>query len=213
MRNVERSAGRLELVGERLCLDFVNTATARGLAGHRDYLDSHGELLAWGRHAGVISAKQARRLSQAASRSPQAAVEALHAAVLLRETLYRLLISSVRGSRPAAADLACLNEVHRQACLRRAVIRREAVYEWGWEFEASDLEAVLWPVAGSAAELLTSPDLIRLRQCAGPGCQWLFLDLSKNGSRRWCSMALCGSRMKSRRFYRRTRGSAARAAD
>jgi predicted RNA-binding Zn ribbon-like protein len=68
---------------------------------------------------------------------------------------------------------------------------------------------MLWPVVVSAAELLTSPDVERVRQCAREGCQWMFLDLSKNGSRRWCSMTLCGSRAKSRRFYHRRRKKAA----
>jgi len=58
------------------------------------------------------------------------------------------------------------------------------------------LEAILWPIAGSAGELLTSDDLGRVRQCGGKTCRWMFVDRSKNRSRRWCDMKVCGNRPK-----------------
>ena len=57
----------------------------------------------------------------------------------------------------------------------------------------------------SAAELLTSPDLPLVRECAGYDCGWLFMDTTKNRSRRWCDMATCGNRAKGRRHYERRR--------
>ena len=205
MRKANRDAASLELVGGRLCLDFVNTATSRGSADHRDYLSSYDALLAWGRRAGAITAKQSQILAQSAAKSPQAGAAALDLSITLREAIYRLLGSAVTGNRPAGADLSQVNKALHHASLQRAVRQRAAGYEWGWEFDPRDLRAILWPVVLSATELLTSPDLSRVRQCAREGCQWMFLDLSKNGSRRWCSMAMCGSRMKSQRFYHRNR--------
>ena len=76
-------------------------------------------------------------------------------------------------------------------------------FAWTWAVGAEELDRVVWPVVRSAAALLTSGSLERVRQCAGDGCDWLFVDLSKNQSRRWCSMDMCGSRAKSRRYYRR----------
>jgi predicted RNA-binding Zn ribbon-like protein len=205
MAKANRNAGSLELVGGRLCLDFVNTATARGNAGHRDYLTSYDALLAWGRHTGVISANQLQILTASAAKKPQAALSALSLSVALRETIYRLLSSAVRGRRPVSADLLQVNRAFQEACRQRAVLQRGTGFEWGWEFDPGDLRAILWPVVLSTTELMTSPDITRVRQCAREECQWMFLDKSKNGSRRWCSMAVCGGRMKSQRFYHRKR--------
>ena len=210
MSDAKRQAGNLELVGGRLCLDFVNTATARGRPEHRDYLTSFEALLAWGRHAGAIKAAQMRILAQSASLAPKAAADALDFSVRLRDSVYRLVQSSFLEDRPMARDLSLFNSALQAAGSRRAVCRGTRGLDWGWEFDPKDLRALLWPVVFSAAELLTSPDAARVRQCAREGCQWMFLDLSKNGSRRWCSMALCGSRVKSHRFYYRTRKKAAK---
>ncbi|HYN87467.1 MAG TPA: CGNR zinc finger domain-containing protein, partial [Ardenticatenaceae bacterium] len=78
----------------------------------------------------------------------------------------------------------------------------ETHYVARW-LDASDPRLVLWPVAYSAGQLLLSPELARLKQC--PGCGWLFLDLTKNQGRRWCSMNMCGVRDKMRRYHRRSR--------
>lgn len=205
MIDTKRHAGSLELVGGRLCLDFVNTATARGRAEHRDYLASFDALVAWGRHAGAISTAQMRILAHAASKAPKAAADALDFSVRLRESIYRLLQSVCGGGRPTGPDLSVLNGALQAAGSRRTVERGTRGLQWGWEFDPKDLRTMLWPVVNSTTELLTAPDVARVRQCAREACQWMFLDLSKNGSRRWCSMALCGSRVKSQRFYHRNR--------
>ncbi len=205
MAKANRNAGSLELVGGRLCLDFVNTATARGSAAHRDYLTSYDALLAWGRHTGVVSTQQAQRLATLAAKDPQAALSALSLSVSLRETIYRLLGSTVRGRRPESADLLQMNSAFQKASPHRTLLKKGAGFEWGWEFDSGDLLSILWPVVLSTTELMTSPDITRVRQCAREGCQWMFFDSTKNGTRRWCSMAVCGSRMKSQRFYHRKR--------
>jgi len=209
MSDTQRNAGNLELVGGSLCLDFVNTATARGRTELRDYLTSFEALLAWSRNAGAISRTQIRCLAQSAAEAPKAAAFALDFAVQLREAIYRLLRSASAGRRPSASDLFMLNTALKEAGSRQAITIETGGLKWGWDFDLQDLRTMLWPVVRSTAELLTSPDLCRMRQCAREGCQWMFLDLSKNGSRRWCSMALCGSRAKSHRFYHRTRQKAA----
>ena len=82
-------------------------------------------------------------------------------------------------------------------------------FTWTWLDEPLSLDTPLWPVARSAAELLTSSELSALRLCASDRCAWLFLDTSRNGSRRWCSMRTCGNRAKARRHHARVRASAA----
>ena len=106
------------------------------------------------------------------------------------------------------ADLAILNgEVAIAMCFAR--IEREpqtARYVWGWSDDEGRLDRALWPIARSAADLLTSAELLPLvRQCGADDCRWLFLDTSKNRSRQWCSMTACGNREKARRHYERVR--------
>ncbi|MCK4470533.1 MAG: CGNR zinc finger domain-containing protein, partial [Anaerolineae bacterium] len=97
------------------------------------------------------------------------------------------------------ASLLMLHEA-----LSRLEIRPSADrFEWAWVLGENDLDRMLWPIVRSAAELLTSGDLRKVRQCAREGCDWLFVDASKNHSRRWCSMNMCGSRVKARRYYQR----------
>jgi predicted RNA-binding Zn ribbon-like protein len=76
-----------------------------------------------------------------------------------------------------------------------------AAFRLTWPTDRAD--APLWPVARSAGDLLLSGDFARIGEC--PSCGWLFLDISRNGTRRWCSMATCGSRDKMARYHRRAR--------
>jgi predicted RNA-binding Zn ribbon-like protein len=88
--------------------------------------------------------------------------------------------------------------------MRQLEIRKEeAGFGWAWGGPAQALDRPLWPIARSAAELLTSDDLGCIRECASETCSWLFMDCSRNQRRRWCDMSTCGNRAKARRHYRR----------
>ncbi len=80
-------------------------------------------------------------------------------------------------------------------------------YGWRWRGAAEDLQSPLWPIARSAAELLTGPELDRVRECGH--CSWLFLDTSKNRRRRGCRMEVSGNRAKSARHYSRKKAARA----
>jgi predicted RNA-binding Zn ribbon-like protein len=82
-------------------------------------------------------------------------------------------------------------------------------FVWDWHEVDGVLELPIWIVARSAADLLVSSELERVRECAGEKCDWLFLDASRNQSRRWCDMAACGNRAKAQRNYARRRGGVA----
>lgn len=199
----ERHAGNLELVGGHLCLDFANTVSTHDAATDREYLAGYDDLVVWARHAGILTQPEAEALIHNAARQPGPAAAALGRAVALREMIYRIFSAFVEGREPGGMDLAALNAGLREASARLEIAPSAGGFEWTWVLDKDELDRVLWPIAGSAANLLTSADLGRVRQCARQGCDWLFVDLSKNQSRRWCSMELCGSRVKSRRYYRR----------
>jgi predicted RNA-binding Zn ribbon-like protein len=113
------------------------------------------------------------------------------------------LFAALASGRPADAELARFNRLLAGALARAAVVRTgprgRTNFGWQWKDLAERPEAVLAPVLWSAARLLTSPDVERIRTCGGPDCGWIYVDRSRNGLRRWCQMRTCGTREKSRR--------------
>lgn len=208
MAKKERSASNLELIGGALCLDFANTVSTRIEAERREYLTNYRELVAWSQHTQLLAMDDAQSLLHAAAHHPDGAAAVLARAIALRETLYRVFAAVAHAREPQDSDLAALNAVLQQALSRSKIQPSAGGFEWGWAVAGSDLDRMLWPIVRSAAELLTSEDLGRVRQCARDGCDWLFVDASKNHNRRWCSMDVCGSRVKARRYYRRKKHAA-----
>lgn len=188
-----------------LCLDFANTVSWRGSAEPVDRLPTYGELIRFARQSGLVSEAESRRLRHAAARRPHAATRALRKAVALREALYRTFAGLADGRSPAPADLALLNGSLPAALVALRLRAPGGRFAWAWGGDPRALDRLLWPVARDAAVFLTSADLSRLRTCGNLGCRWLFLDGTRNGQRRWCSMAVCGNRAKVGRYRRRRR--------
>ena len=196
----------LKLLGGRLCLDFANTVDPRHSDHRREYLGSYSDLVDWVRHAGVIGKDEGRRLLEEARRRPAEAAAAFERAVMLRESTYRVFHAIAYDERPEPRDVEAIGEAHVGAMDHSRLASTSEGFGWVWAEDGVALERPLWPVAISAAELLTSGDLERVKECPGSdGCGWLFFDSSKNGRRRWCSMEGCGSRDKMRRLYARKR--------
>lgn len=203
-------AGRLPLVGGRLCLNFVNTSSGRGTPTHKDHLIAYNDLLAWAYHADALDKAAALALADLAGRRPVAARRVLAKAIKLRETLFATVTALARKAQPAIADLAVLNNYLAAANRSARLERSKRGFAWVWSLQPPQLELPLWLIARSAAEILTAGPLDRLKSCNGDACGWVFLDQTRNGRRRWCEMEVCGSRAKMRRF--RARHAAAHAA-
>ena len=121
-----------------------------------------------------------------------------------RSALRRLLEAEAGGVGASERDLAALNRLLSRAGGKRGLRPTVRGYGWGWIDEAVDpVPRLLWPVAWSAARLLDSPDLARLKGC--DGCGRLFLDSSRNRSRRWCDKGECGNRANVARYRSRQR--------
>jgi predicted RNA-binding Zn ribbon-like protein len=193
--------GRLELAGNALCLDFANTVNCRPVP-QRDYLAEYADLLAWAEYAGGLPTGATKPLRVASGPGAAAVLSDAH---LLRDTVYAVFSPIAAGRGPAAADVDRLGSAYAGAMrhLRIAGASGGGRYALAWPVEVGRLDAPLWPVAQSAGELLLSGPLDRIGEC--PSCGWLFLDTSRNGTRRWCSMATCGSRDKMARYHRRRR--------
>jgi len=199
----------LRLLGGAPCLDFVNSIEYR--AGHapEDFLTSYPDLVRWGQHAGLISDATAARLIARAAVDEPAAQETLHQALGLRAALHRLFLAVATRHDPDPADLEQLRRTYVDALSGATLMPEGERLTWGWRPDEQRLDQLLWPVARSAVELLTTGDPRRIKVCENPyGCGWLFYDGSKNGSRRWCSMEGCGSQVKMRRQHAKRRGSA-----
>jgi predicted RNA-binding Zn ribbon-like protein len=187
-----------------LGLDFANTVEWHASDHPQDKLHDYAGLLAWAEAAKSVSADQARRLRELAAQQPQKAQAAFERAITLRETIYRLFAAYAGQGAVNAQDMAAFNQVLGAAMSRSQVAPGADGFEWGWPEEEPDLDELIWPVVRSAANLLTADTLDRVRQCADDrGCGYLFVDTSRNRSRRWCSMESCGNRAKAQRHYER----------
>ncbi|MCC6382399.1 MAG: CGNR zinc finger domain-containing protein [Dehalococcoidia bacterium] len=189
-----------------LALDFANTAGMHEPLNDEHLVD-YEALAAWAAAAGLLDEAAARGLAARGRARPEEASAALAAALRLRLAVYRLAAAAVAGSAPPAAAVQVLDAALGDTFSRLRVVPAAEGLAWQWQGAAEDLASPLWPVALSAARLFSAPErLARVRECGGDRCQWLFLDTSRNGTRRWCSMAACGNRAKAKRHYQRSRG-------
>ncbi len=206
-----RRERRFELRGGVPCLDFLNTVGWRLTDYPSEYLRSYEDLLEWGRQAGLLALEETEGLFRQAMLDPEGARETLSRALALREAIHRAISRAIAGESQDESDLSALNRELSVALSHLRVMPADGTYGWGWDRSGDDgetrLDSPLWPVAQSAAELLTSPKLGRVKVCAGEGCGWVFLDESRNGSRRWCDSRDCGNRERVRRHLARKRAS------
>ena len=200
---VEISA--FEFTGNHRCLDFTNTVNER-TGTPRELLNSYDDLVRWSQEAGILSEDEAQRLRGEATRRPEEAEQVLQQAIELREAMYRIFSAPISDTEAHEDDLATLNTMLTKAMARASVPsdgKQGFVWDWNGGHEHVALDRMLWSIARSMAELLTSDALEFVRMCAAHDCGWLFLDTSKNHSRRWCDMKGCGNRAKARKYYKK----------
>lgn len=198
-----------DLSGGHPVLDLVNTLDHR----FRDeppveLLLDYEALLSFARQSGILDPGQVRALKT--SVKPQAAARALSSARELREALATVLYGNLEGHPPPASAIRTLerhflaSEQHRELRWQEgATSGRRPGMTWQWAAAQKDAEFPVWILAALAGELMLSDALQRVSACEADPCRWLFLDTSKNHTRRWCNMKICGNRMKARRFQAR----------
>lgn len=192
-------SGQFDFCGDHLALDFANTLSDRQTQAPVERLNMYGDLVAFAVQAGVVDEGRAASLRDRARRDPGDAERVLDEARHLREALYRLFAAVAGGADAHAADVAVLD-----GQLRRLHLDEQLAFTWRRDPQA--LDDFLGAVVLSALQLASDPlRRQRVRLCEAPDCLWLFLDTSRNRSRRWCDMRQCGNRMKARRHYARGR--------
>jgi len=199
--NIEVDVSEVEI-----SLEFANTADWHASEKPVESLVEYDDLVKWALEKELATEAEARQLRDSARRDPAAATRVIGRAIQLREVIYRILSAYAGASAIDEADLALLNERLQEAMAKVRVTPNAEGYVMGW-IDDLNMEMMLWPVARSAARLLTSERLLeRVGQCQDDrGCGLLYLDMSKNRSRRWCDIKDCGNRAKQRRYYQRQR--------
>jgi predicted RNA-binding Zn ribbon-like protein len=197
-------AEEFQLVAGHLALDFANTLDYRYDPDRRiDLLPNYERFLAFCRQSGVITAAQMRKLLDGLSGSD--AQRVLKEVIEFREALYFLILSAMQGRRPDEAHLQALNRTLSEARTLDEVVWHKRRFDRRFRDITERPDGPFRRVVDTAVGLITSSEIENVRQCGEKTCRWLFLDRSRNHSRRWCDMQLCGNRTKAKRFYARTR--------
>ena len=176
-----------------LCLEFANTRYWRGQEAPTETLNAPEDLAAW------TTANEGLKLAKPPARRE------FDRAIEVRELIHRLFDAHAQAKAPSPRDVEALNEALSEAPARTTLKRERGSYAWDVDMRSGTALALLAPVLWTAGDLLAGPRLGRVRRCANPECGWLFLDDSRAGKRRWCSMQSCGNRAKARRHYHKSR--------
>ena len=193
----------MKFIGGHPALDFVNTVSGWSEGTPlEDKLEDFSDLVRWATAVRLLSPDQANGLARLGRNHPRQSFYALARARSLRLALYRILNCLLETENPKPADLELLQKELRIARQHQALEAAGRALVWSWG-KRTELDSVLWRISQSAADLLTSNEIVRLRRCAGETCRWMFLDTSRNHSRQWCDMKDCGNLAKIRRFRAR----------
>lgn len=191
------------LCGGTLTLDFANTIDV--YADGRDWLSpGYANVLAWNQHASLLDSRETTSLLRVARRNPKDAAAVRRRIVGLRDAIRAIILALHRGMPPVPADLALLDQERLEADRHGRHIVSGDHLVWTFD-ESKDLDRIIWPVAREAVRFLSDSHIPRVRECASETCDRLFLDTSKNGSRRFCSPSTCGGATRVRRFRERQR--------
>jgi predicted RNA-binding Zn ribbon-like protein len=199
-----RTQPRFELTGGAVCLDFVNTVDDRASGTPKELVPHYADLARFAEDTGVLTHSQAEDLSSRSLAEPGEANRVLKSAMALREAMYVIFWAAAHRQKIPPGALEALNAFVREAGRHSVLAQSNGHFVWKFDELTNPepaFDAILWPIARSAADLLASDRLAFVRACSSKTCEWLFVDTSKNHRRRWCDMKLCGNRAKVRRFY------------
>jgi predicted RNA-binding Zn ribbon-like protein len=197
-------ADEFQLVAGHLALDFANTLDYRYDPDRLiDLLPDYERFLAFCRQSGVITGQQMRKLLDGLSASDSRRV--LKEVIDFREALYFLILSAVQDRRPDESHLRALNRILSEVRASDEVVWHKRRFDRRSREVTERPDGPLRQIVDAAVGLITSSDIDHVRECGEETCRWLFLDRSRNHTRRWCDMQLCGNRSKAKRFYARTR--------
>ncbi|MGB9221947.1 CGNR zinc finger domain-containing protein [Mycobacterium sp.] len=181
---------KFKYVSGRRCLDFAGTLKFRSSLEPEELLTRPQRLSDWAIQAGFMDA--ATEISD----------DEVAGAVALREAIYRIVIARIEGRRLKAADIDLVNEHASQPRLAPRLRPNGSITRQG---TAPQLLATL---AADLLDLVSGPDIEKVKRCSHPGCTRLYIDTSRAQNRHWCGMSTCGNKAKVAAFRARQRASA-----
>lgn len=191
---MERVPWTFDRTGSHRALDLANTVSGRLTDRPTDHLSEWQRVIDFAEQTGLVPESEVASWRALQGADPVEAETSLAAVRRLRDALYGVFLAVVEDRPPPAESLAMLNRWIGHMALGPD-------FEWRCVDAPEAHEAVFMPLVREAVALLTSPERHRVKECGADDCAWLFLDTSKNGSRRWCDMKQCGNRAKARRFH------------
>ena len=192
-----------QLVAGHAALDLVNTLDNRFCeTGPDELLAGYDDLLRFASQSGLLTERQAKKLRRLRASQAERA-EVLHQVKALRESMAAIAYAQLEGEDLPSAALVILEKYFRQADSHRHLAADKLQVVWNWRGLDNQIAAPLWLLAQATTDFLLSVPPSQLRCCACDTCRWLFVDTSKNHTRRWCDMKICGNRMKARRHHAR----------
>lgn len=187
-----------------LCLALANTRQRRHGAAPVELLNGFDDVVAFARGEALADAATLARLAAYAERHPRTAQTEHAALVRLREAIYRMFAAMAGGAGAADEDLGVVATAFDAALGGLALVLRRNGLAVAPRLGVEGLDCVRFHCAFSAAALLTGPHTGRVKQCADDrGCARLFVDLTRNGSRRFCLSRECGNRARQAAFRAR----------
>jgi predicted RNA-binding Zn ribbon-like protein len=198
-------AGALTLLGGTLAFDFANTSSGRGWPSHQEHLRAATDVVDWAEHVKLLCSADAAWLRGVLAEDAALADLLLGRAVSTREDIHAICVEIAAGRAVPPLRLDSLGRAHAANLAHARLVDENGRYVWSWEPRQWPVEALLGPIVLSALTTLTQGDLARLKRCENEKCGWVFFDTTKNRSRRWCEMEICGNRAKQKRFAARGR--------
>jgi predicted RNA-binding Zn ribbon-like protein len=205
---MQSNAGTIDMPREKmqLALDFANTRGWHESEDREELLETYRDAIKWCEQSGVVDRKEAAHLVETGQNRVSVMRELLREFIRLRKSLYRIFSAVATEIPPRDIDLETLNEHLAKVMAETRLVYESPRFILHQDRRDEALHFLLDPIVRSAANLLLSDEIGRLKKCADQSCGWLFIDGSKNRSRKWCDMKDCGNRAKARRHYRRVRG-------
>jgi len=196
----------ISTIPEDLCLSYANTLSWRGSPTPVEHLHCFPDILDWIERSRVVTPPATRQIRHWARTHADAVGMVFAEAIAIREVLFRIFSAIAAGASVHPRDFAPLKTSLAETPPRNQLSRTGKRFAWQIDELHPSVADVLAPVLWSAGDLMLNAQGRRIRCCANGECLWLFIDQSKNATRRWCDMSSCGNRAKARRHYSRIRG-------
>ena len=192
----------MTLNGGILCCDFVNTVYAWRGENLHEYLGDYIDFIAWCKKLSIYNNSYLNSLQKIATTEPAKCTTAMKTIKEVRELLYHFISAiAAKKYKEVRRLLPAINEWIAASLSHVCFEFKSNQFISAYDQKLPDLISPLWKVLHSLYDLLTKEDTEKVKEC--PRCGWVFLDTTKNGKRRWCDPAECGTADKMKRYYKR----------